>query len=243
MHDFYYLREKSIASGLKPLLLTFTYKDDCHYFKMDIINDIKNYLSLLIRNTKSDIKYYSNIELGDDFFNPHLHCQIYYSNYNQVMLIRDKIIERYGLFIEYCHITLPKCNDVKYDYAVKDYKIKDDKELLLLDDMKIHYRYKLHKSIRFCAFSKEKYSKKIYKKAYGCGILKGNVDYLIDNKVINESIEIIDNAFIYYFEMLVLSVLVQYKNKKQNDCVLIDCLKVYTEYIQIVKIFRVYSYF
>lgn len=198
-------------------MLTFTYKDDDKYYKMDIINDIKNYITKQLRN--NNIKYYSNIELGNNFDNPHLHIQLFYNmsptmmseTIEKIKHIRDNVIAKYGLFSEYCMIALPKFDIVRYDYVVKDYKIKNDSELLLLDDMKRDYRLNLHKNIRFSSFSKEKYSKKIYKLAYSRGILKGSVDELIDDKVINESIDIIDDTLIYYFKMLVLSFLVQYR--------------------------------
>lgn len=221
-------------------MLTFTYKDDCPYFKMDVINRVKNYLSLLIRNTKSNIKYYSNIELGCDYLNPHIHCQIYYTNYKQVLAIRDKIIERYGLFIDYCHVTLPKYDNVRYDYVIKDYLIKNDNELLLLDDMKRHYRSRLYKNIRFSAFSKEKYTKKIYKCAYGKGILKANVDYLLDNCIINNEIEIIDNRVIEFIKMLVL---IQYRTSKISEQIIYEYLEVNNQYHQNIKIWRVFNYF
>ena len=210
LHDFYYLRHKSISNGLKQCMLTFTYKDDDKYFKMDIINDIKNYVTKQLRN--HGIKYYANIEVGSDFSNPHLHIQVYYQydQYNKISSIKDNTIAKYGLFSEYCVTSMPNKENVLYDYVVKDYKIKDDNELLLMDDVKRDYRAKLHKNIRFSSFSKEKYSKAIYKKAYGCGILKCDVDYLIDDCIINKDIELIDYRVIYYFRLLFLSYLVQY---------------------------------
>jgi len=201
LHDFYYLRDKSISSGLKQLMLTFTYKDDDKYFKMDVINHIKNYVTKQLRNY--GIKYYATIEVGSDYDNPHAHFQIYYDDISKINHIKDATVERYGLFSEYSTTTIPKCKDVRYDYVVKDYKIQDDNQLLLLDDVKRDYRSKLHKNIRFTSFSKEKYSKAIYKKAYSHGILKQNVDWLIDNCIISKDIEVTDYRVIYWFEMMV----------------------------------------
>lgn len=240
LHDFYFLQHKSLSSGLKQCMLTFTYKDDDKYFKMDIINDLKNYATKMLRNNGT--KYYSNIELGKEFNSPHLHIQLFHNDIDKIMAIRDKVIERYGLFAEYCHITLPKCKDKRYDYVVKDYKIKNDNELILLDDVKRDYRNNLHKNIRFSSFSKEKYSKKIYKLAYCKGILKGNLDELIDNKVINESINVIDDALIYYFKMLVLSYLVQYRIKREFKS-FFEVLEFYNQYQHTkLNLYEIYGY-
>ena len=217
--DYKYLYDSN--NHLNKMMLTFTYKDDDPYYKMHIINEIKNYFALLVRNTRSDIKYYSNIELGEDFNNPHLHIQIFYNDYNQIMLIRDKIIALFGLFSEYCEITLPKYDNVAYDYVIKDYNNKQsDEKLLLIDDYKRHYRDKLKNNIRFTSLSRDKYTKKVYKRAYNNGIVKCNVDELIDCEVINEDIKIIDNVLIYYFELIVfmkMRELIPYKNKKVFD--------------------------
>lgn len=223
-------------------MMSFTYRDDDKYFKMDIINRIKNNLSLLIRNTKSDLKYYSSIELGEHFDNPHIHIQFFYNDLNQILAIRDKVISEYGLFSEYCEITTPKCLNVRYDYIMKDYKHKNlsDEYLLTLDDVKRDYRLNLQKNLRFSSFSKEKYTKKIYKSAYSKGILKGCVDYLIDNEIINKSIEVVDSSFIYYFKILLLQYLVQYRIKMY---LLSDYLEFITKYQKQIKVLRIYGYF
>ena len=193
-------------------MFTFTYSDDDKYFKMQVINQIKNYISKLISNTKSDnIKFFSNIELGENYTSPHLHVQLFYDNYNQIMKIRYKVIEKFGLFSEFCEVTMPKHKEAIYNYVIKNYDSKiPDEELLLLDTVKKDYKGMLNKNIRFTSMSKEKYSKSIYKKAYSYGIKKENVDGLLDDFIINKELEIIDNRVI---KMMILLILLQIRIK------------------------------
>lgn len=202
---------------LNKLMLTFTYNDDNKYFKMQVINEIKNYITKLVRNTKnSNIKYYANIELGEHYDNPHLHIQFFYDDIKQIMNIRNKVISKFGLFSEYCHVSIPENENVKYDYVIKDYssKIKNE-DLLLLDSVKKDYRNFLGKNLRFTSFTKEKYNKATYKRAYAYGIKKANVDYLMDNFIINKDVQIIDNKVIMMVKILILmnflSHLLQYR--------------------------------
>ena len=174
-------------------MLTFTFKDDNKYFKMQVINEIKNYITKLIRNTKNqNIKYYANIELGEYYDNPHLHIQFFYDDLKQILAIRSKVISKFGLVDEYCNISIPVRDGVRYDYVIKD------------------YRNTLDKKLRFNSFTKEKYTKVTYKLAYSNGITKGNVDFLIENFIINTEIEIIDKILKKYVLLMVLSVLIQY---------------------------------
>jgi len=196
------------------MMITFTYQDDDKYFKMQVMNEIKNYLSKLISNTKSDtLKFFSNIELGDDYSNPHVHAQIFYDNYSQIIKIRNKVIEKFGLFSEFCEITMPEHKEAVYSYIIKDYDkcIADDK-LLLLDTVRRDYRGMLKKKIRFTSMSKEKYTKLTYKKAYSHGIKKEFVDGLLDDFIINKEIEIIDNRVIHILILLILTqIRIKYK--------------------------------
>ena len=187
-------------------MLTFTHREPDPYKKMELMVSIKNYLTKLILNTGSDnIKYYSNIELGEDFLTPHLHCQLFYTDLDQVLKIRDKVLYKFGLLLQYSHTTMPTLSNSSYNYVIKDYSASlDDIELLLLDGMKKKYRDKLDKNIRFSSHSKEKYTKAIYKNAYSKGILKGDVDYLIDNRIVDKSINIISSDLIYAYKILFL---------------------------------------
>lgn len=224
----------------KKLMLTFTHSEIDPYKKMEIMISIKNYITKLILNTGSnDLKYYSNIELGDDFKSPHLHCQFFYDNKNQLLKIRDKVICKFGLFSQYCHTTEPTKEDKNYTYVIKNYKKDmDDKELLLLHGVKKAYRDKLNKNIRFSSHSKEKYTKAIYKGAYKKGILKGNVDYLIDNNIVDKEINIIDVELLEYSKILLL---VLYRIKSLES-IKIDCYQCCLNDIQILMIFEWWIY-
>lgn len=204
MHDYYYIQDK--YNHLNKLMMTFTYQDNNKYFKMQVINEIKNYISKLIRNTKNEnIKYFANIELGKEYDNPHLHIQFWYDDLRQLQNIRNKVIDKFNLNSEYCHVTIPNDINKKYDYVIKDYsKSISDSDLLLLDSVKRDYRFTLNKNIRFTSMSKEKYTKSTYKKAYSHGILKKNVDTLLDNFIINKEIEIIDNKVIECFMIIMI---------------------------------------
>ena len=54
---------------------------------------------------------------------------------------------------------------------------------------------------------------KLYKKAYNKGILKENVDWLMDNSIINNEIEIINNSVV---EFVKICVLMAYRIKEEN---------------------------
>ena len=221
-HDYSFMLSK--YRDKKKLMLTFTYREEDPYKKMEIMISVKNYITKLILNTGSnDLKYYSNIELGDDFKNPHLHCQFFYEDKKQLLKIRDKVLSKFGLFSEFCHTTEPKIQNAKYNYVIKDYR-KDitDKELLLLNGAKKAYRDKLGKNIRFCSHSKEKYTKAIYRDAYKYGIFKHNVDFLLDNKIIDKSIIIIDINFINFIKTLLL-ILYRIKDNKSKSIECFEC--------------------
>lgn len=202
-------------SHMQKTMLTFTIKHECQYSKLSIMSDIKGYISKLLRS--NDIKYYSNIELGKNYDNPHLHIQLWHEDIESVNSIRSKVIDRFGLVDQLCDVSYCDNIDLNFDYVIKDYKIKDTNELLELDYHKRVYRDVLNKSIQFTSHTKEKYTKAIYKRAYYHGIKKSNVDILIDNCIINKDIKIIDNRVIQYVKLLMLYVflseLVQYKTR------------------------------
>ncbi len=118
--DYYHLANE--YKHLEKSLITFTYQDTDKFTKLFMVNEIRNYFNKLIRNTKNDtIKFYSNIELGSDLDNPHLHVQVWHDNQKQIDKIYKKVLDKFGLFSEYCKITLPTSNKELYDYVIKDY--------------------------------------------------------------------------------------------------------------------------
>ena len=199
---------------------------DCDVFsKLDMINDIRNYFNRLIKNTKNDnIKFFSNIELGDKSKNPHLHIQVWHDNQKQMDKIYNKIISRFGLFSEFCRLDKQKGDKDIFEYVIKDYsKNMTDEQLLSLDDVKRTYRGVLDKKIRFSSHSKGKYTKAIYKSLYSKFDLKKDmVDLMLDNCIIDIKGNI-DNRVIefMYLYLEIMQVLVQIDNKSKS----IECLE------------------
>lgn len=153
-----------------------------------MINDIRNYFNKLVSNTKSDnIKFFNNIELGENKNNPHVHIQVWHNDQEQMNKIYNKVIDRFGLFAKYCKLSMPKDETQVYDYVIKDYsKDKTDDELLDLDDKKRILRGVLDKKIRFSSHSKGKYTKAIYKSLYSkFDLKKDTVDLMLDNNIID----------------------------------------------------------
>jgi len=189
-----------------------------------MINDIRNYFNRLVKNTKNDnIKFFSNIELGEFKDNAHLHIQVWHDNQKQMNKIYDKIISRFGLFSEYCKLTMPKDDTEIYDYVIKDYR-KDmtDDELLDLDDKKRILRGVLEKKIRFSSHSKGKYTKAIYKSLYGkFDLKKDTVDLMLDNNIIdidgNVNNNVIEFIYIVFFTSFVSI------NNKSKSIECFDC--------------------
>lgn len=183
-----------------------------------MINDIRNYFNKLVSNTKNDnIKYFSNIELGEFKNNPHVHIQVWHDNQNQMNNIYNKIISRFGLFAEFCKLTMPKDDTEIYDYVIKDYrKDMSDDELLQLDDDKRVYRSVLEKKIRFSSHSKGKYTKAIYKSLYGkFDLKKDTVDLMLDNNIIdahgNVNSDVVEYIYIVFFTIFNISI-----NKRES---------------------------
>jgi hypothetical protein len=160
------------------------------YTKLGIINEVKSYVTYLIANSKSNIYFFSNIEIGHSLNNPHLHTQIWHNDIEEVKLIRDKVIKKFKLVKNKCDITLPQQNLKHYNYVIKDYaKDLSDDELWNLEQTKKRMRNKVvikdglkHKlNIRFISKSKGKYTKALYKKVYwSFGVLREFADKFLD---------------------------------------------------------------
>jgi len=225
--EYYHLANK--YKHMQKNLITFTYHDVDQYTKLSMINDIRNYFNRLIKNTKNDsIKFFSSIELGNNLSNPHLHVQIWHDNQKQIDKIYDKVLDKFGLFSEFCKMTMPDTDKELYAYVIKDYsKTLSDDELLRLDDARRVYRSVLDKNVRFSSHSKGKYTKKVYKRLYrGRGFGKDLVDELLNDAVIDVDGNLIDDRMIEVVKMLLLC-LIENKNSK-IEC--IDCSSVEFRY-------------
>lgn len=163
-------------------MLTFTVPGRGTYTKLRLINEIKSYVTYLIANTSSDIYFFSNIELGHSFTNPHLHTQIWCDDLNAVQAIYDKAVDKFNLENKRCTISTPNQSIDVYHYVLKDYasNLSDDR-LFEIEDIKKKYRKQLGLKLRFYSRSKSKYQKKLYRIAYwSYGVLRANADKFLD---------------------------------------------------------------
>ncbi|RLA82264.1 MAG: hypothetical protein DRG78_07665 [Epsilonproteobacteria bacterium] len=98
------------------------------------------------------IKYFSNIELGDDkgrltrFFNPHLHIQFFFDNIEPIKEALTYLEQKHKL--SNTDITTPKKKDVNFDYVVKEYKRKNYNAGYELRKKQIYYKQALYSSSR-----------------------------------------------------------------------------------------------
>ena len=213
---------------------------DCDKFsKLDMINDIRNYFVKLVKNTKNDnIKFFSNIELGKNKDNAHVHLQIWHEDQKQIDKIYDKVISRFGLFAEYCKLIEQK-NDTKiFEYVIKDYnKSMSDEQLLKLDDKKRIFRGVLGKKIRFSSHSKGKYTKAIYKSLYSKFDLKKDmVDLMLDNSIINIHGSV--NSRVIEFLIVIYAIFMSKSNKNKS----IECFECWYKEFQYSILFEWWVY-
>jgi len=77
------------------------------YTKLRLINEIKSYVTYLIANSKADIYFFSNIEIGSELSNPHLHTQIWSDDKEAVSEIYDRVIKKFALKAKRCKLSEP----------------------------------------------------------------------------------------------------------------------------------------
>ncbi len=171
-HLYYAMSEK--YSSYNKTMLTFTIPSKINnaiiqgkYSKTAYLAELRTYISKQFNNASSEIKYFSNIELGSKRNNPHLHIQVWCKDYDEVYSIYQKTINKFNLNNSRCKMTLPEYENKNYDYIIKDYR-KDisDVELWSNENAKRGIRKHLAKQVRFYNMSADKYSQKIYKIAY-----------------------------------------------------------------------------
>lgn len=207
LFDYFYLYRRN--KHKQKCMITFTVNGDDRFLKMHLVNEIRNYFNYLIRNTRNDeIKYFSNIELGQDFSNPHLHVQLFHNNPGQILGIYDKVVEKFGLDSTRCVISEPD-TESDYSYVVKDYLDYSTKHLLELDEARREYRHALGSNLRFVSQSSGMYPKNVYRRLFRLGIDCDAVDDLV-----GDVLDIDGNIVSDVFVMAVMRVLVQVLNKR-----------------------------
>jgi len=152
------------------------------YTKLRLINQIKSYVTYLIANSTAEIHFFSNIEIGTELSNPHLHTQIWSDDLNAVKEIYERVIEKFGLVSKRCTLSEPQQTHQFYNYAIKDYsKDLNDDEVWNLEKTKYRMRKTLGLKLRFYSRSKSKYTSKLYKMVYHTyGVLRALADKFIE---------------------------------------------------------------
>ena len=214
---------------------------DCDKFsKLDMINDIRNYFNKLVKNTKNDnIKFFSNIELGKNKDNPHVHIQVWHEDQKQIDKIYDKVISRFGLFSEFCRLDKQKNDKQIFQYVIKDYnKSMSDEQLLKLDDKKRIFRGVLGKKIRFSSHSKGRYTKAIYKSLYSkFDLKKDTVDLMLDNCIINVHGNV-NNRVIEFLCVVLFTIFITKSNKSKS----IECFECWYKEFRYSILFEWWTY-
>lgn len=177
-----YLTLASKHSDMGAFMFTFTSSISGTYSKLRLINEIKSYVTYLIANSKAEIYFFSNIELGHSLTNPHLHTQIWCDDKNAVQLIYEKIIAKFSLDEKRCSLSEPQQQPQHYNYVIKDYaETLTDERIWKLEQTKKKYRKQLGLKLRFYSRSKSKYQSKLYKIVYHTyGVLRALADDWID---------------------------------------------------------------
>jgi len=179
-----YLTLASKYSDMGTFMFTFT-SSSKHgtYVKLRLINEIKSYVTYLIANSKADIYFFSNIELGHSLTNPHLHTQVWSDDKKAVEKIYERVIDKFSLDKKRCKLSEPQQTSMNYyNYVIKDYsEALSNEQLLKLEQTKKKYRKQLGLKFRFYSRSKSKYQSKLYKIMYrSYGILRAKADEFLD---------------------------------------------------------------
>ena len=163
-------------------MLTFTKGGAGTYSKLRIINEIKSYVTYLIANSKAEIYFFSNIEIGSKLDNPHLHTQIWSDDKKAVRAIYDKIIAKFYLDSKRCKFSKPQQPHKYYNYLIKEYASDlTDKQVWDLETTKRDMRRTLGLKVRFISKSKGKYTSKLYRLVYHVfGVLRALADDFLD---------------------------------------------------------------
>lgn len=195
-HEYYTLANK--YKDYNKYMLTFTIPSAIkgktikkgRFTKLRVLLKLRAFIAKEINNSKIDIKYFMNIELGKEYSNPHLHIQLWIKDdgINTSSDLFNKTIEKFSLNKNRCRLTTQTNRDVKvYSYVIKDYsKELSNNDLWHIETQKKRLRKQLGTRVRFYSKSTDKYSKRIYRILYYTyGILRDKansfLDFFIDN--------------------------------------------------------------
>jgi len=182
-HEYFTLATKHRSLSKRMFTFTVGGRGRGVYTKLRIANDIKSYITYLISNCTSDIYFFTNIEIGSELSNPHVHSQVWSDDISAVEKIYDMVIDKFGLVKKRCSLSEPQQNLNFYTYAIKDYSNDlSDNDVWNIEKTKYRMRKTLGLRLRFYSRSKSKYQSKLYKIMYRYyGVLREFADKFLDN--------------------------------------------------------------
>ena len=190
------------------------------FTKLRLINEIKSYVTYLISNSSADIFFFSNIEIGHELSNPHLHTQVWSDDKDAVKKIYDAVIKNFDLNEKRSHLSDPEQDKKYYDYVIKDYSKKlSDNEILRLEETKKRMRKTLGLKIRFISKSKGKYTSKMYKMVYRAfRVLRASADKFLDLVTSSLFFKMVDlELLLYSRKFVVLAYISSFKSIKEQE--------------------------
>jgi len=185
---FIHLHECNI--GRERSLVTFTLPKMGNATEQLIgINEIRKFFIKRLQNLKANIQYFTAIELGKNFDNPHLHIQLYFDDQDEERIddAYFKTLKQFQLILKRNKITKvdsSASSTTSFNYAIKesDNQHQDDKEILKRNKAKQKIKSKniRAKNISFYTSSRSMLPQPLYKKLW--------FDYDMNYHAVNELI-------------------------------------------------------
>jgi hypothetical protein len=160
--------------GRERALVTFTVCSlDDKSEQLLLIQEIKNYFAKRLQNLKSNIQYFSVIELGKNRDNPHLHTQIFYNkeDLKRVEESYQKTIQYFKLDEVRCKLTLNDRqlkNTSSHNYIIKEYDNKQlsNDEILSINRARAKLRRGKAQYLQFHSKSRATHIQSVYRTLY-----------------------------------------------------------------------------
>lgn len=165
------------------------------YIRLENILVIKHRFNKLIKNLKlQSLYHFQNIEIGENYDNPHLDIQIWLNelDVDKVFKVYCKVLSGYRLEESFCKFNEYDKNISEtnlFHYSVKEYKRSlSDKEIYKLGEARKDYRKVLGKRVRFYSHTRNEFTQKVYKSLYKkYGLTYSEADYVLENEIIKVS--------------------------------------------------------
>jgi len=151
-----------------------------------LIKDIKNYFVKRLQNLKSNVQYFSVIELGKNRNNPHLHSQLFYDKQDE-----ERIEDAYLRTLKHFNLDSSRCklllddkqlsSTSSHNYIIKEYDNKklSDGEITKINKSRNKLKDGESKHLQFYSKSRPTQTQPIYKKLwFDYGMTYNNVNEL-----------------------------------------------------------------